>query len=339
MIITLAAIAVFLTLVIVLSLPFFGWGPGIDAAGRGMAMFFPVIAMTLRIACLAGAAIALATEGGLTWTGLSGGWAAALIVLMLAALGVASFITVSLLVEHAPPEGPAGPAWIAAVFTPLLIAGTLAAEAYVTGAQIWALRGLTAAFAAASFAGLAVAMHHQSRFAAALAQARAEAERIVAERAARLPADADLRATLSFLEALPEDDWQTRDIIRSRATSMPDRVEQTMAMLADDDRAVRLSAGRFATHITMPDEDAYYAIAAREIGEIIARLEQKAAGDAELYLEARAAIGLAWPAMHTTRLKQAQMAALHAALVAQGDSSACRALTHDVSLLRDYVTG
>ncbi len=339
MIVTLVLLAALLTLLIAASLPLFGWGSGIDAAGRGMAMFLPVILMTVRIACIGGAVIALASDGGLTWTGLSGVWAAVLALLLLILLGLASFITVSLLVEHAPPSGSAAPAWIASVFTPLLITVWLVAEPFIQGTQIWAVRGLTGAFIVASFATALVAMRHQARFAAEAAMERQAYEAAAEARTALLPADADLRTTLAFLEALPEDDWQVRDRVRSRATMMVDRVEQTMAMLEDPDRAIRLRGGRFAMLVTMPQTDAYYAIAECEIADIITRLQQKAASDAELAMEARTAIALAWPAIHTTHLKKAQMAALHEALLAQGDTSACRALTHDAAMLKDYVTG
>lgn len=339
MIITLVLIAAVLTLLIAASLPLFGWGSGIDAAGRGMAMFFPVILMTGRIACLAGAVIALASDGGLAWTGLSGFWAGSIALVLLALLGLSSFMAVSLLVEHAPPSGSAGPAWIAAVFTPLLIGVWLLAEPYVQGTQIWAVRGLTAVFAVSSFVAALVALRHQARFAAAAVAQRQADEKALNDRLAHLPAGADLRATLAFLEALPEDDWEARDRIRSRATMMPDRVEQTMAMLEDPDRSVRLRGGRFAMLISMPQNEAYFAIAEREIAEVISRLERKAAGDAELAMEGRTAIALAWPAMHTAHLKKAQMAALYEALHAQGDNSACAALTHDAAMLKDYVTG
>ena len=60
MITALAIAAIVLTALLALSLPWFGWGPGIDAAGRGMAIFFPAILMGLRVSCLAVAAIVLA---------------------------------------------------------------------------------------------------------------------------------------------------------------------------------------------------------------------------------------------------------------------------------------
>lgn len=339
MIVALAIVAALMTLTIALSLPFFGWRAGTDAAGRGMAMFVPAIAMTVRIACLAAALIALAADEGLTWSGLPTGWAGVLAVLVLALLGAASFTTAALLVKHAPPKAPAGPAWIATVFTPLLIAGWLAVEPQGATAQAWAMRGLVGVFALAALAAPFVALRQNRRLAAEDAAARDAAERLVAARVDALPADADLRAMLAFLEALPEDDRQAREQVKSRATMLPDRAAQTMAMLADPDRAVRLRAARFAMHISMPETPAYYAIAEREIAEIIRRLEQRAGEDAELYLEGRAAIGLAWPAMHRTHLARAQMAALHAALIAQGEASACRALTYDAGLLKDYVAG
>ena len=339
MILTLVIIAALATLLIAISLPLFGWGSGIDAAGRGMAMFLPVIAMTVRIACLGGATIALASDGSLAWTGMSGFWAGACALLLLAILGLSSFIATSALVEHAPPHGSAASCWIASIFMPLVFAGWLIGESEISSQQVWAIRGLAGVFAVASILAAVSDLRSQARRAAAFAAEREKADRALQARVAALPADADLGAILAFLEALPEDDQQARDLIKTRAVMLPDRAEQTMAMLADPDRTIRLRAGRFSQQITMPDTPAYYAIAEREIAEIIERLESRVADDATLFLEARAALGLAWPAMQTPRLKKSQMTALHNALIAQGDASACRALAYEAGLLKDYVTG
>ena len=87
MITALLAIALALTALLAISLPFGGWGSGMDAAGKGMAMFFPFIFMTVRISCFAVAVAILAMRGVFAWTGLPAAAAAMPVLLVLAGLG------------------------------------------------------------------------------------------------------------------------------------------------------------------------------------------------------------------------------------------------------------
>lgn len=341
MITALVFVALLVTLIMPALLPFWGWGSGADAAGRGMAMFAPGIAMTLRLLCHAVAIWLLASDGGLSWTGLGAFWFGLGGTFFLMLTGIASLVAAIQLIEDSPPSGTAAPAWVAVFVLPLTVSLWLLAEGYSSSSAImmWSLRGLVAVLAILSAALALGAVRAQAKRAQAARAVREAADREALARADALGADAPMSEALAFLESLPESDWQVLDLVKGRLTARPDRSEQVMALLDDPSRDARLRAARFAGQITMPDTPAYYAIAAREISEIIVRLEAGGLADDILFQEGRAAIALAWPAMQTGALKRSQMAALHAALGAQPESSACRSLVYEAGLLRDSVTG
>lgn len=341
MITALALIAMMMTLPLLVTLPWFGWGPGIDAAGRGMAMFFPVIAMTVRVLCLGAAVVVLAAEGGLAWSGLGAAASGALGIAFIAATGGVSFLSVSQLVEAPPPDYSAAPAWLESVALPMAVAIWMLAETYGApdGAQLWVLRGFLIVLALSPLPFLLRNMKEREAAAAHDRSEQAAAEASAAARLDALPQDADLAQTLAFIDTIPESDWRLQEMAKQRAAALPDAPSAVMAMLASDDRAERLRAALHTVNVAMPLTPDYFAIAETEIAAIIDRLQTKAAPDAELYREGRAAIRLAWPAMHRSDLKKTQMEALRAALEAQGDGSACRALVYDAGLLAAYVNG
>jgi len=341
MITALTIIALLMTLLMLVFLPWFGWGRGMDAAGKGMVMFFPVIAMSVRALCFGIAMIALASAGGLSWSGMGPLAAGVVGVAFIAATGAVSFISVSLLADAPPPAYSAAPAWLATMAVPAVLAMWLLAETYGAPdtAQLWALRGLLAVVALSPLPFLAHNMRARAADAARLKAERDAEEASAKARVAELPEGTDLAGILAFLETIPEQDWRVRELALQRTYAIEDRPGILMAMLASPDRAQRIRAALHTTNVTMPETAEYFALAQAEIGAIIARLEAKAAPDAELYREGQAAIRLAWPAMHRRDLKKAQMEALAAALEAQGEGSACHALVYDARMLAAYVTG
>jgi hypothetical protein len=341
MITALALAALLMTSLMLVSLPWFGWGSGIDAAGKGMAMFFPVIFMSVRALCLGVAMILLAAAGDLAWTGLADGFAGTMGVLFIAATGGVSFIAVSLLAAAPPPAYSAAPAELAALAVPVMLIIWILAEAYrpADDAQLWAVRGLTLVVAISPLPFLAILLRARAAVArkcrAEIAAAEAKAEAF----AAQLPPEAGFPDILAFLETVPDTAWQTRALVAQRAASIPNRPDVLMDMLRSHDRAVRIRAALYTTDVSVPPTPAYFAIAEAEISLIIDRLRARAAPDAELVREGHAAIRLAWPAIHRGDLKKAQMMALVGALESQDDGSGCHALVHDAQMLASYVTG
>ena len=197
MITALAIAAIVLTALLALSLPWFGWGPGIDAAGRGMAIFFPAILMGLRVSCLAVAAIVLAASGGLDWSGLHPVLSGLLAVLLVAGMGATSFFSVERLINAPRAGGRAGAAFLATIAAPMILVLWLLVERHGAGdpAQAWALRALVLAAALAPLPMLL--RNERQRIAERRTQDADEARQDIG--AARIGHEADLRERLDEL--------------------------------------------------------------------------------------------------------------------------------------------
>lgn len=339
MITALAIAAIVLTALLALSLPWFGWGPGIDAAGRGMAIFFPAILMGLRVSCLAVAAIVLAAAGGFAWSGLHPVLSGLLAVLLVAGMGATSFFSVERLINAPRAGGRAGAAFLATIAAPMILVLWLLVERHGAGdpAQAWALRALVLAAALAPLPMLI--RNERQRIAERRTQdadeARQEAE--AEARAAALPAGASFAATLAFADSLDEDDRRARERVMARAAAFPDPGAALLAMLGDADRETRLRAALHASAFPPAPTPAYFALVRPLIEEVVTRLAGDAAPPEALYREALAAIRAGWPAMHNDGLPKALMDRLAEAIAAKGETAGFNALAFDARLLADYV--
>ena len=341
MIAALAVAVLVLTVLLALSAPWFGWGPGIDAAGRGMAMFFPVVLMGLRVSCLTGMAIALAATGAFDWSGLHPVLSGLLAVALVAAMGATSFFSIERLFDRPSAEGRPAAAFLASVVAPLVLVLWFLVERHgaTDPAQIWALRGLVVLIALAPLPILARNERRRASERRTHDDYEAREEAAAEARAAALPADASFAAILAFADALGEDDWRARGRVMARTAAFADPQGELMAMLADGDRTVRLRAAMHTTHFAIAPTPAYFALARPLIEEIVARLTSDAAPPETLYDEAQAAIRLGWASMHNDGLPKALAAALAAAIEAKGETAGFDQLRHDAGLLAQLVAG
>jgi hypothetical protein len=329
-----------LTALIALSLPWAGFGPGMDAAGRGMAMFFPIILMTLRVSIVCVAVIVLATDGQLDWLGLPRTLAGLLVLALVGGMAALSFAGVSLLCESPRSEGRPQLAFLATIAGPLALVLWMFVERYgaTEPAQAWPVRGLVAVMALVPIPMLirvnrsAAAEHRAAQGEEAQAEAAAEA------RIAALPAGAALAEILRFHDALDSDDWRSRDKVMQLAAALPDAPAQLTAMLAAPDWETRIAAGIHSSFIT-PLPEGYFGVVRPIVEEVVRRLQGDAAPPDVLAREAMAAMRLAWPAMHGTNLPQALAAELYAEVVRRGDDPQFRNLQHDMRLLAELVRG
>ncbi len=337
----LGIIVVCLTLLTSITLPWGGWSSGADAAGRGMAIFFPSILMLARVSCVMAGVIALAADGDLAWTGLSPVAAAVAVVLCLGTMGGVSFFSVTLLLEEPTAPGRASTAFLAAIAFPASLAIWLLAERYSAdgSAQVWLVRVLAASLALASLPFLLHSLKMRQKASAQLQseQARQESEAIA--RASQLPETATLDEILAFLDGLGQEEYRAIEIVTARATHFPEASERVLELLGSPDRDVRLRAAFHSSQFSLPASPAYFALVRPEIEAIIERLRSGAAEPAVLYREALAAIRMAWPAINNDGLPKSLMVELFEAISAQSDEDRFNGVQHDAKMLAEYVTG
>ena len=340
MITALLILALVLTLLIAVSLPFGGYGAGIDAAGRGMAIFLPAIFMLARAICVCAAVVLMAVQGGLSWTGL-GPYAAALTGLVLAGgTGGMSFLAATQLTTNSGMEGRAAYAFLATVATPVLMCLWISAETFgVEQPQ----RGITFALLLVSMAAAAVFTDRdRRREAEARAVSKAAEDREVDDAriiANSLPPDATLLELLKQYDRVPETAWRARDMIQTRISARPALRPEIETLLDGADWTARILAANYLLKMSTEASPAYFKLVRPTLDEIVRRLENNVAGHDVLAPEARAAIALAWPSIHNDGLPKALMERLYASIEEHAGDSRFAALMHDARLLADLVTG
>jgi len=341
MITGLLAAALLMTALLALVLPFGGWGRDMDAAGKGMAMFFPFIFMTVRISCLAVAIVMLAVRDAFAWVGLPTAAAAIILLLVTFAMGASSLTAASLVASEPRAFGRGTYAFLATIVAPVLLTIALFAETYgADDGQIWVTRALVLVAALGPLPLLsAIRRHDVERRALADAAERAEDEATTAY-AARLPADASLLDTLAFHDAIPDEMWKAREPVLARVSKMPDWNQAYIAALTSGSWEDRIRAGFHASALSPTADAAYYAAALPVLEAIIARIEAGTEPADVLGREVSAAIRLAWPAIHNTGLPRSLMARLHAAIERQAGAMPQLAnYVHDAKMLAEYVNG
>ncbi|MCC6920681.1 MAG: hypothetical protein IT548_15900 [Alphaproteobacteria bacterium] len=333
--------ALLLTALLALALPFGGWGRDMDAAGKGMAMFFPSIFMAVRIACFGLAVVMLAVRGELAWMGLPTVAAALLALLVTAGMGASSFTAASLVASQPGAYGRGTYAFLATIVAPVILAICLFAETYdADEGQAWIMRVLVLVAAIGPLPLLnAIRRHDAETRALADAAERAEDEAAAAY-AARLPADASLLETLAFHDAIPDAMWKARGPVLARVSTMPDWKQAYLAALTSGTWDDKIRVGFHASALSPTADAAYYAAVLPVLETVIAHVEAGTEPVDVLVREVSAAIRLAWPAIHNTNLPRALMTRLHAAVERQ--AAAMPPLgnyTHDVKMLAEYVNG
>jgi len=332
--------ALLLTALLALSLPFGGYGSGMDAAGRGMAMFFPFVFMTLRLSCFAIAVIVLAIMDGFDWSSLPAAVAAIIALLILAGMGFSSFTAASLLAQSPGSYGRGSYAFLAVIAAPVVVAIWLFAEAYgADAAQVWVVRALVP-LAAVGPLPLLVAVSRHQREMAALADAQEKADAATAEaQAALLPAGASLLQALEFLDGLPDDKWRARGLIMDRIMAIPERDAGFMQALTSPNWDDRLRAAFHASALSPQATPAYF-VGARSIVEtVVEHLREGTLPVEQMARETAAAIRIAWPAIHNTGLPRSLMAEFLGVIEAKGADTPLNNYVHDAKMLADYVNG
>jgi hypothetical protein len=333
-------VALLLTALLAVSLPFGGWGPGMDAAGKGMAMFFPLIFMVARDSCFAVVIALLAGRGVFGWSGLPGIGAAAVALALVGGVGASSFAAASLLVQAPRTYGRGSYAFLAVIVAPVVVVIWLFAEAYgAAPAQAWVVRGLVL-LAALGPLPLLLAIRRHQREMSTLSDAQEQAEDEAATAyAGRLPADATFLDALRFYDAIPDDTWKARDIVISRITSMAGRDEAFMRALSSGSWEDRILVAFHATALSPPATLPYFDAARPLVEEVVRLLQDPSVPTGELVRETAAAIRIAWPAIHTDRLPKSLMAAFLSGVEARAPGTPLNNYIHDVKLLADYVNG
>jgi hypothetical protein len=332
--------ALLLTALLAASLPFNGWGSGMDAAGKGMAMFFPFIFMTLRAASFMIAIVVLASRGDFAWSALPALAAGAIAVLIVAGMGVSSLTAASLLTESPGSYGRGTYAFLAVIVGPAVLAIWLFSEAYdVDEPQDWVMRALVP-LAALGPLPLLLAINRHSAEMRALAGAQEKAdEAAAAAYAAQLPDSASFLEALAFLDGMPEDQWCARGLVMDRIQSMPDREASFLQGLMSSNWDDRVRVAFHATALSPQTPPAYFE-AAREIVEtVVGHLREGTLPMDQLVRETAAAIRIAWPAIHRDDLPRALMSDLHEAIQARAAETPLNAYIHDAKMLADYVNG
>lgn len=340
MITGLLILALLLTALLALSLPFGGWSPGMDAAGQGMAMFFPVIFMAVRITSF-GVAIALvAARGEFDWTGLPAVAAALVALALLGGMGASSIVAASLLVEAPRTYGRGSYAFLAVVVAPIVLTIWLFAESYdADPAQTWVIRGLVLLAAIGPLPLLLAIQRHKARM-REIAVRQEQAEDAAAHAyAARLPPDASFEEALRFYDSIPDEQWKSRDIVFPRLKAIPGAEGSFERLLSSDNWDTRILAAFHASAISPPASPAYFEAARQIVEEVVRHLEDDARSPESLVRETAAAVRVAWPAIHTESMSKALMERFLAAIENRGPETDLNNYVHDVKMLALYVNG
>jgi hypothetical protein len=321
-------------------LPFGGFGSGADAAGRGMAMFFPAILMFVRICCVSAALVLVAYGGGFAWTGLGTTGAVLAGLTMVAASGAMSFHAGTQLTSNTAIDGRGTYAFLASILTPVALCLWLFAEAFrVEPIQ----SGIALAVVIVALLASAAYMQRDVRneiIAVAAERARQDKDEQDAQAiASSLPPDATLLELLRQLERLPETMWRARELVEKRISMRPALRPEMMALLDGTDWTARISAGRHASRMSFEPSPDYFKAVRPTLDEIVRRLENDVAGHDILVNEAQAAMGLAWPAMHNDGLPKTLLTRLTAAIEAHSGDSRFAALVYNARMISDSSTG
>ncbi|BCW89844.1 hypothetical protein sos41_30120 [Alphaproteobacteria bacterium SO-S41] len=341
MITALLIVTLLMTLLLGLSLPWTGWGSGMDAAGRGMAMFFPFLFMLVRVVCVFIALIVLVWGGGLDWTGLPKIASGLLAIVLVGGMSLMSFWAINMFGSSPSRSGRAQLAFMTTIAAPLALVIWIFAERYgaTDPAQAWPVRGLVLMLALVPIPMLVRLERREAadrRVAdAAEAAAIAAAE---ARAAAAVPAGATLADIFRAFDGMAETEWRTRGFIMDRATALPDPQTQMVALLTDPVWENRVAAGLHAEFL-QPQPADYFEKVRPIIEEVVRRLQSDAAPPEVLVRETKAALRLAWPAIHNTGLPQALVAALYGEALKRADDTHFRNLEHDLKLLAELVRG
>jgi hypothetical protein len=340
MITALLVLALLLTLMIAAVLPFGGFGSSADAAGRGMAMFFPAILMTVRAGCVVAALFLVIWSGGFAWTGIGSTGATAAGLGIVAISGAMSFHSAAQLTTDPAEDGRGTYAFLASILTPVALALSLLAEAY----RVEPLQsGIALAVVMLALVSSAAFMQRDVRneiIAVAAERARQDKdEQDALIIASCLPPDATLLELLRQLERLPETMWRARELVEKRISMRPDLRPEMMALLDGTDWTARISAGRHASRMSFEPSPDYFKAVKPTLDEIVRRLENDVAGHDILVNEAQAAIGLAWPAMHNDGMPKALLMRLAAAIEAHSGDSRFAELVYSARMLADSNTG
>lgn len=341
MITALLIVALLMTLLLGVSLPWTGWGSGMDAAGRGMAMYFPFIFMLLRAFCVFIALIVLAWGGGLDWTGLPKIVSGLLALALVGGMSLMSFYATNLFGSSPSMPGRAQLAFMTTIAAPLALVLWIFAERYgaTDPAQAWPVRGLVLMLALVPIPML-VRLERREAEDRRVADAVEAAEIAAAEAraAAAVPDGATLADIFRAFDAMDETDWRTRGFVMDRATALPDRQAQIVALLTDPDWQNRIAAGLHADFI-QPQPADYFEKVRPIIEEVVRRLQSDAAPPDVLVRETKAALRLAWPSIHNSGLPQTLVAALYGEVLQRPDDTDFRNLQHDLKLLAELVRG
>ncbi len=332
--------ALLLTALLAVCLPFGGWSSGMDAAGKGMALFFPFIFMVLRIGCFAAAIIVLANRGAFGWSGLPALPAGGIALLLLAGMGGSSFAAASLLGEAPRTYGRGSYAFLAVIVAPVVLAIWLFAEIYgADPAQLWVTRGLVVLAALGPLPLLLAIRRHDAEM-EAWADAREKAEdKAARDYAGQLAPDASLLQALEFYDAIPDDKWKARGLVFERAKAMPDWNEAFMRVLASGSWDEKVRVAFHATALSPATPPEYFAAAQPIVEAVVRHLEDKSRGVEELARETAAGVRIAWPAIHTTHLPKALMERFLVAVETRANDNALSSYVHDVKMLAQYVNG
>ena len=332
--------ALLLTALLALTLPFGGWGSGMDAAGKGMALFFPFIFMTLRVTCFAGAVAILATRGEFAWSGLPPLGAAALALLIVGGMRASSFAGASLLGQSPGSYGRGSYAFLAVIAAPVVLAIWLFAEAYgADPSQAWVMRVLVP-IAALGPLPLLMAINRRGAELHALAREKERTDEAAADAlAAQLPADAGLLQALAFHDGMTDEQWRARSRVMDRIRAMPDREAAFAAALTSADWNDRVRAAFHATALSPQTPLAYFEAARGIVETVVSHLREGSLPVDQLVRETAAGIRIAWPAIHNTGLPRALMEKFLAALEARAAETPLNNYIHDVKMLASYVNG
>lgn len=340
MITGLLILALILTALLALDLPFGGWGSGMDAAGQGMAMFFPIIFMAVRITSF-GVAIALvAARGDFEWTGLPAFAAALVALVLLGGMGASSIAAASLLVEAPRTYGRGSYAFLAVVVAPIVLAIWLFAEAYgADPAQTWVVRGLVLLAAIGPLPLLLAIERHRARMRELAAQQEQAEDAAIQAYASQLPPDAGFEDAFRFYDAIPDEKWKARDLILPRFKSMPGAGESFERLLSSDDWDTRILAAFHVSTMSPQATPAYFEAARLIVEGVVRHLEDETRPPDSLVRETAAAVRVAWPAIHTDSMSKALMERLLAAVENRGPGTQLNNYVHDAKMLALYVNG
>lgn len=340
MITALLIVALLLTALIAISLPFGGWGSGMDAAGKGMAMFFPFLFMLARFVCLVIAAIVLAWGGNLAWSGLPALAAGSIALALLGGLGALSFAAANLLGNAPRSYGRTSFGFLSIVAAPVVVALWMFAERYgVDPVQACVVRALVPLFVAGPFV-LLLRINARDTQDRAAYDAKEKIEDEAAETlAAALPADATLAQSLRFYDGIGEAMWKARGKVMDRVMARPGLKAEFQDLLTGSDWNDKVSAGVHASAIQPEASEAYYQAILPILEAIAQHLETRTGVPDALVRETQAAIRLAGPAIHSDKLPQALMQRILDGIAGQPEGSYVLNYQHDAKILAELVRG